>query len=143
VRALAERHQLAELPEAPLPEAPPEPYVHDYVLHTLEQVVLPALGDPYVRDRAQGVATLSRYLRDRAAYGAKRLRREDIEDAERLTGQRFASHALARAALCELARSASGPASRGLIGCLQRINQRRQLVWRAAMGPMADRRLQY
>jgi aminoglycoside phosphotransferase (APT) family kinase protein len=143
VRALAERHHLAELPDAHLPGVPPEPYVHDYVLHTLGEVLAPALSDPYARDRAQGVANLSRYLRDRAAYGTERLQREDIEDAERLTGRRFASHELARAALCELAGSASGTAVAGLIGCLQRINQRRQLIWRAAMGPMADRRLQY
>jgi hypothetical protein len=105
--------------------------------------VAPALADPYVRDRARGAASLARYLRDRAAYGTRRQRREDVEDAEKLTGRRFESQALALAALCELARSARGPAVAGLIGCLQRINQRRQLVWRAAMGPMADRRLQY
>jgi aminoglycoside phosphotransferase (APT) family kinase protein len=143
VRALAERHHLADLPEAHLPGTPPERYVHEYVLHTLEQVLTPALSDPYARDRAQGVTNLSRYLRDRAAYGAERLEREDIEDAERLTGRRIKSHDLARAALCEVAGSASGTAVAGLIGCLQRINQRRQLIWRAAMGPMAARRLQY
>jgi aminoglycoside phosphotransferase (APT) family kinase protein len=143
VRTLAERHRLAELPDGTLPDAPPEPYVHDYLLHTLEQVVTPALADPYVRDRAQGLASLSRYLRDRAAYGAERLEREEREDAERLTGRRFATHAAAHAALCAAARSASGSAIPALIGCLQRINQRRQLVWRAAMGPMADRRLRY
>ena len=143
VRALAERHQLSELPGGHLPEAAPEPYVHDYVLQTLEQVVTPALGDPYVRDRAQGLANLSRYLRDRAAYGAERLQREEIEDAERLTGRRFPSHAAAHAALCAVARNASGSAVPGVIACLQRINQRRQLLWRAAMGAMADRRLRY
>jgi aminoglycoside phosphotransferase (APT) family kinase protein len=143
VRALSERHQLAELPDESLPDAVPEPYVHDYMLHTLEQVVTPALGDPYVRDRAQGLAKLSRYLRDHAAYGAERLQREEIEDAERLLGRRFASQASARAALCEVAQSAVGSAIPDLIGCLQRVNQRRQLVWRAAMGPMADRRLRY
>jgi aminoglycoside phosphotransferase (APT) family kinase protein len=143
VRALAERHQIAELPDGKLPDAAPEPYVHDYMLHTLEQVVIPALGDSYVRDRAQGLANLSRYLRDRAAYGAERLQREEIEDAERLTGRRFASQAEARAALCDVARSALGTAIPEVIGCLQRINRRRQLVWRAAMGPMADRSLKY
>ncbi len=143
VRALAERHQVAELPDGKLPHAAPEPYVHDYMLHTLEQVVIPALGDSYVRDRAQGLANLSRYLRDRAAYGAERLQREEIEDAERLTGRRFASQAEARAALCDVARSAFGTAIPQVIGCLQRINRRRQLVWRAAMGPMADRSLKY
>jgi aminoglycoside phosphotransferase (APT) family kinase protein len=143
VRALAERHGIAELPEAHLPGPPPDPYVHEYLLHALEQVVAPALTDPYVRDRARGAANLARYLRDRAAYGTRRERREYLEDAERVTGRRFESQALALAALCELARSASGPAVVGLIGCLQRINQRRQLVWRAAMGPMADRRLRY
>jgi aminoglycoside phosphotransferase (APT) family kinase protein len=143
VRALAERHRLAELADAHLPEAGPERYVHAYVLHTLGEVVIAALSDPYARDRAQGVANLSRYLRDRAAYGAERLQRQDIEDAERLTGRRFETHALAYAALRELARSAAGPAIVGLLRCLQRINQRRQLIWRAAMGPMADRRLQY
>jgi hypothetical protein len=143
VRALAERHQLSELLDGNLPDAVPEPYVHDYMLHTLEQVVSPAVGDPYVRDRTQGLAKLSCYLRDRAAYGAERLQREEIEDAERLTGRRFASHAAARAAVCDAARSASGSAIPDVIACLQRINHRRQLVWRAAMGPMADRRLQY
>lgn len=143
VRALAERHRLADLPEGTLPAAAPEPYIHDYVLHTLEQVVIPALDDPYVRDRARGVANLSLYLRDRAAYGAERLQREEIEDVEHLTGRRFTSHARAHAAVCEVAQSARGSAIPGLIGCLQRINQRRQLVWRAAMGPMADRRLRY
>jgi hypothetical protein len=134
---------MAELPDEKLPDAAPEPYVHDYMLHTLEQVVTPALGDPYVRDRAQGLVSLSRYLRDRAAYGAERLEREEIEEAERLTGRRFATHAAAHAALCAAAQSASGSVIPALIGCLQRINQRRQLVWRAAMGPMADRRLRY
>jgi aminoglycoside phosphotransferase (APT) family kinase protein len=143
VRALGERHGLAELPDETLPPAAPEPYVHDYVLHTLDEMVIPALADPYVRDRAQGLTSLSRYLRDRAAYGAERLQQEETGDVERLTGRRFASHAAARAALCEVAQSASGAAIPGVIACLQRINQRRQLVWRAAMGPMADRRLRY
>jgi aminoglycoside phosphotransferase (APT) family kinase protein len=143
VRALAERHRLAELSVGNLPDAVPERYLHDYMLHALEQVVTPALGDPYVRDRAQGLAKLSRYLRDHAAYGAERLQREEIEDAERLTGRRFADHAAARAALCEVAQNAAGSDIPNVIGCLQRINQRRQLVWRAAMGPMADRRLRY
>jgi hypothetical protein len=143
VRALAERHDVADLPEAPLPERPPDAFIHEYLLHTLDEVLTPALADPYLRDRARGAANLVRYLRDRAAYGTRRQRREDLEDVARLTGSHYENRALALAALCERARSASGPAIIGLIGCLQRINQRRQLVWRAAMGPMADRRLRY
>ncbi len=143
VRALAERHQVADLPGGQLRGAAPEAYLHDYILHTLEQVVVPGLADPYARDRAQGLAKLSHYLRDRAAYGAERLEREEIEDVQRLTGRRFASHAAARAALRTASQGAAGPLAADVIGCLQRINQRRQLVWRAAMGPMADRRLQY
>jgi len=140
IRALAQRHGMTDLPPLALPAPGADAFVHEYVLHTLGHLVVPALADPYARDRAQGLVKLSEYLRDLARYGAERLDREDSEDVGRLTQSSFATAGAARAAACELAHSGDTDA-RAFIGLLQRINRRRHLVWSAAMGEMGERRL--
>jgi len=144
VRTLAERHGLAELPELRPP--PPEPsngFVHGYIIETLEAVVSPALKDPYLCDRVNGLVKLSLYLRDRSAYGAERLEREEIIDIEHLTGSRYESYPAARAAACEFARTVPETEARDFMTFLQRLSQRRHLIWGAAMGEMGLRRLTY
>jgi aminoglycoside phosphotransferase (APT) family kinase protein len=141
IRALAQRHGMQDLPPLELTEPTPDAFVHEYILHTLAHLVVPRLEDPYSRDRAQGLSKLSEYLRDLARYGADRLEREDIEDIARVTQQRHATAAEARAAACNLARSPECSEAQQFITLLQRINRRRHLIWSAAMGEMGMRRL--
>lgn len=141
IRALAQRHGMADLPPLRLTEPTPAAFVHEYILHTLHQLVVPRLEDLYSRDRAQGLAKLSEYLRDLARYGAERLEREDMDDIARFTRRSYATAADARRAACELARSAERTDSRQFITLLQSINRRRHVVWSAAMGEMGKRRL--
>ncbi len=143
VQALAERYGLPELPALQLPAAADTDFVHEYILETLGEVVVPALENAYARDRAQGLTKLSLYLRDRALYGAERLEREEIEDVATLSGVRYPGYAAARAAACEQARVAGDSEAPRLIQFLQSVNRRRHLIWGNAMGEMATRRLKY
>ena len=144
VRTLAERHGLPELPEMrSLPAEPTNGFVHEYIIETLEAVVAPALKEPYLCDRVNGLVKLSHYLRDRSAYGAERLEREEIGDIERLTGGHYETYPAARAAACEFARTVPAMEARNFMAFLQRLTQRKQQIWGNAMGEMALRRLTY
>ncbi len=144
VRVLAERHGLPELPEIRLPA--PETgndFVHEYIIDTLEKIVGPALKEPYLNDRVNGLVKLSLYLRDRYAYGVERLEREEIADIEQLTGGRYETYAAARAAACEFARTVPGTSAENFVAFLQNLSRRKHLIWGAAMGEMGLRRLTY
>jgi aminoglycoside phosphotransferase (APT) family kinase protein len=144
VRALAERHSLPELPESRLPDAQSlDAFVHEYIIDGLETVLGPALEEPYLRDRANGLVKLSLYLRDRSAYGVERLEREEIADIEQLTGNQYESYAAAHVAACEFARAVAPASADGFMGFLQKLSRRRHLIWSAAMGEMGLRRLTY
>jgi aminoglycoside phosphotransferase (APT) family kinase protein len=144
VRALAERHGLPELAERAAPGAEPvNGFVHDYIIAVLATVVAPAVKEPYLRDRANGLVNLSLYLRDRSAYGAERLEREEIADIERLTGERYETYPAARTAACQFARQVTPAGAGNFVAFLQKLSQRRHLIWGAAMGDMAARRITY
>ena len=144
VCALAKQHQLAPARVTGLPgPARAENFIDKYVVHTLETLVRPTLTDPYVSDRLAGVVKLSLYRRDLLAYGPDRLEREEIRAIESLTQASHASLSDARAAACALARTLTASQGKGFIRYLLEVSGRNQAIWSAAMGEMANRRLEF
>jgi aminoglycoside phosphotransferase (APT) family kinase protein len=142
VCVLAERHQLVPRHTAGASDpARAEDFVDQYIVHTLESLIRPAITDPYLTDRLAGVVKLSLYRRDLLAYGQERLEREEITAIEALTQTRYARLEDARAAACVLARTL--PPSQGavFIRYLLEVSSRNQAIWSAAMGEMAHRQL--
>lgn len=118
--------------------------LHDFIVHGLEAVIGPALSDPYLVERAKGLATLSRYLRDLDAVGAERLAREEQAAIETLFGARFPNIDMATEAACQAARTMPhGNQAVRFVDCLLGIATRRQHIWADAMGEMAYRRMDY
>ena len=142
VLALADRHRIAprELVQ-PVAASKPADFIDQYIIHTLDSQLRPALTDPYLSDRAAGLSKLALYRRDLLAYGIERLEREELAAIESLTGARQVSLETARLAACSLARTLA-PADTGpFIHYLLALSRRRQHIWTAAMGDMADRNI--
>lgn len=118
--------------------------LHDFIVHGLEAVIGPTLSDPYLVERAKGLATLARYLRDLDAIGAERLAREEQAAIEALLGACFADREAAIGAICRAARTMpGGNQAVRLVDCLLALATRRQRIWADAMGEMAYRRMDY
>ncbi|MHA3793966.1 phosphotransferase family protein [Sphingomonas sp. YL-JM2C] len=117
--------------------------LHDFIVHGLEAVIGPTLSDPYLVERAKGLAALARYLRDLDAVGTERLAREEREAIEVLLGARFPDRETAIDAACQAARTMRGNEAVGLVNCMLAFATRRQRIWADAMGEMAYRRMDY
>jgi aminoglycoside phosphotransferase (APT) family kinase protein len=125
------------------PRATPTAFVHDHVIATLEQQVLPAIGDAFVADRTRGAVNLAKFLRDREIYGAERQLSEEQREIESLTGKVYADSQQAAADLCREAQRVPLATARALVQCLVAASSRRQTIWAAAMGGMAQRVIGY
>lgn len=118
--------------------------VHDYMVHTLEAVIGPALPDPYFAACTGGLAALVKYLRDLDIYGADRLEREEKDAIESLLGAAFSTRDAAMAAICDQAGQLGEGADRqGLVACLLALSTRQQEIWANGMGDMAYRTMEY
>jgi len=127
----------------PLPARSASVFIHDHIVDTLETLVGPAVNDLFVAERVRGATNLARFLRDREVYGAERELREQQRGIEALTGTAYASHELALADLCRIAREVPLTGAEPLVHCLVATASRRQAIWAAAMGSMAHRVIGY
>lgn len=118
-------------------------FIHGYITHTLEDVITPALDNPFLSDRALGVSKLAKYLRDLLAFGPERLARMEQDEIEALTGETYPDLATARAAACTLARSISDENAPAFMEYLLASSSRKHRIWAAAMGDMAEREMTY
>ena len=144
VSMLARQYSIeVPVPDRLAPRATPTRFVHDHIVETLEQLVLPATSDPFIGDRTRGAVKLAKFLRDREIYGAERQLGEEQREIESLTGRVYADSQQAAADLCREARDVPLPAARPLVQCLVSASRRRQTIWAAAMGGMADRVIGY
>jgi aminoglycoside phosphotransferase (APT) family kinase protein len=131
------------VPDRLTPRATPTSFVHDHVVETLEQLVLPATSDAFLADRTRGAIKLAKFLRDREIYGAERQLGEEQREIESLTGRVYAESQQAAVDLCREAREVPLAMARPLVQCLVLASRRRQTIWAAAMGGMADRVIGY
>ena len=142
VSLLAKHHGIAPATAEPLPAGESD-YIHAYIIHTLDHVLRPAQSDPYLADRASGLSILCKYIRDLHAWGPERLERAERADIEALTKQRYTTFAAAREAACAMSRSAGATDTSRVLAYLVASSARKQRIWAAAMGAMADRTLIY
>jgi aminoglycoside phosphotransferase (APT) family kinase protein len=142
VSLLARHHEIQTQDPVPVSTGA-DSFMHDYLIYGLDNVLRPALQDPFLVERTSGLSMLAKYFRDLSAYGAERLERAEQAEIERLLGSRYGSWGAARKALCLAARDMSGEDIPRLLECLMAVSARRQGIWASAMGPMAARRLVY
>ncbi len=111
--------------------------LYDVVLSELRDGVLPHVDEPRARHRTKSVARLVKYLARVDAYGPA-FEACELDDVERLLGERPASSSQARVAIAEAA-NAGRIADRDLVQHLWRRVARDTELLRPAMGVLADR----
>lgn len=134
-------------PFEPALPVPPVAFELDFagthVEESLQEVVLPALSSGFAQHRVKSLLQLERFQKSLRDYGIERYCREDIEQAGALAGRAFASQPEALAWLIERAPAAAREADAAFLDLLIRRVRRERSLLHAAMGPMAQRRIDY
>lgn len=145
---LALLEQLALLHRIPLPPLAPSHFattevsgLFNYLIDNLSGVLRDACAEDFHRHRLQGLAQLTRYLRDFDSYGADHYAEEEMSRIEALLGRDWLDYQGARTALARAARAGKSCRDTDLLAHLLWWAQREHGILHAAMGPMAERSL--
>lgn len=134
-----------EMPTAgSLPEIEMEwAYLPTHLTASLEEVILPAASDEFIAHRTRALIQLQKVQTAMLRYGIARFEAEEVQWAEKLTGQHWQNYAEARAALLKAAADAARKGEPGYIDYLLWRTARERLLLEEALGPMAQRSVNY
>lgn len=134
-----------EMPSAePLPTINMEwSYLPDHLTAAMEQIILPAAPDDFIEHRTKALIQLQKVQKAMLRYGMARYEEEEMEWARQLTGTPGESYAVARQSLLALAQDAAHSGDPRYIEYLLWRTARERLLLAEALGPMADRSINY
>ena len=114
----------------------------NHAIAVLNELLAPALTDPYLQQRCRGLAPLIAHLRDLAAYGTDRLRHEQLTELGALCESPPDDDlAAARRRLVNSIGAATGAANAAILRWLLHDSWRRHRLMRDALGVMHAREL--
>jgi hypothetical protein len=141
---------LARLSGQPVPAMPEVAVVpgvtrdlYGYSAAVLAEQVKPAVSEPYLQARLDGVGGLLSYLRNLADYGSDRVRREELEVLQAVLVGDVASVEAGRAALAEALRTSTDEQRATILRWLLRKLALQHVLLKEMLGPMYERELSY
>jgi len=141
---------MARLSGARLP-APPEGVVtpsamtslYDHTAAVLDAQIKPAVTEPYLKSRIDGLNGLLSYLRNVADYGSDRLREEELAALRSVLGNHVASTQEGRVALPSALRDATAAQRATILQWLLERSALQHVLMKPMLGPMYERELDY
>ena len=117
--------------------------LYGYGAALLTEQVKPAVAEPYLQAKLDGVAGLLSYLRSLADYGTDRVRREELEALQTVLGGEVASVEAGRAALAEALRTSTDEQRATILRWLLKKLSLQHVLLKEMLGPMYERELEY
>jgi hypothetical protein len=131
----------------PSPEVAAVPGVtrdlYGYAAAVLTEQVKPAVAEPFLQSKADGVAGLLSYLRNLSDYGTDCVRREELEALQTVLGAKVASVEAGRAALAAELRNSTDEQRVTILKWLLKKLSLQHVLLKEMLGPMYERELDY
>jgi aminoglycoside phosphotransferase (APT) family kinase protein len=141
---------MARLSNRPLPKMPERAThaggltsLYDYTAAVLDSQVKPAVKEPWLGARVDGLNGLLSYLRNAGDYGTDRLRAEELEALRIVLGDGIESAEDGRVALAAALRDSSNERRARVLDWLLERSALQQVLMKPMLGPMYDRELDY
>ncbi len=141
---------MARLSGVPALESMPQPHgaaatraLYDFVGASLTAQIKPAVQEPYLLARLDGLAGLNSYLRNVADYGPDRLHTEELAALRAVLGRDVSSVHEGRLALPDALEKASDAQRAQMLPWLLQRSALEHALMKDMLGPMFDRALSY
>jgi len=118
-------------------------YLPDHLTASMEEVILPAAADEFIEHRTKGLIQLQKVQTALLRYGVARYEEEEMQWTAQLTSAPVKSYASARQSILALAPEAARSGDSGYIEYLLWRTARERLLLQEALGPMAERSINY
>jgi aminoglycoside phosphotransferase (APT) family kinase protein len=117
--------------------------LYEYTAAVLDSQVRPAVGEPWLAARVDGLNGLLSYLRNVADYGSDRLRSEELAALRIVLGDGVGSIEDGRAVLATALRDSGDRQRAGVLEWLLERLALQQVLMKPMLGPMYERELDY
>ncbi len=117
--------------------------LYDHMAAVLDAQIKPAVTEPYLKSRIDGLNGLLSYLRNVADYGSDRLRVEELAALRNVLGNHIASTQEGRVALPSALRDATAAQRATILQWLLERSALQHVLMKPMLGPMYDRELDY
>jgi aminoglycoside phosphotransferase (APT) family kinase protein len=117
--------------------------LYDYTSAVLDAQIKPAVNEPYLKARVDGLTGMLTYLRNVADYGSDRLRAEELAALRIVLGDNVESAEAGRVALAVALRGAADQQRARILEWLLKRSALQQVLMKPMLGPMYDRELDY
>lgn len=117
--------------------------LYDFMSDSLTAQFKPAITEPYLLARLDGMAGLNTYLRNLADYGTDRLRAEELAALRNVLGREVESIQDGRLALPDALEKASDEKRAEMLPWLLKRSALEHVLMKDMLGPMYDRALSY
>jgi hypothetical protein len=109
----------------------------------LDAQIKPAVTEPYLKSRIDGLNGLLTYLRNLSDYGSDRLRVEELGALRSVLGNQVGSVEEGRVALPSALRNATDGQRAAILQWLLERSALQHVLMQPMLGPMYDRELDY
>jgi aminoglycoside phosphotransferase (APT) family kinase protein len=141
---------LARVAGQPLPQMPEGAVgtssmsgLYDYTSAVFDTQIKPAVNEPYLKARIDGINGLLTYLRNVTDYGSDRLRAEELDALRIVLGGSVKTVEDGRVALAAALRDSSDTQRAAVLEWLLKRSALQQVLMKPMLGPMYDRELDY
>jgi len=117
--------------------------LYDFTAAVLDAQIKPAVTEPYLKSRIDGLNGLLTYLRNLSDYGSDRLRVEELGALRSVLGNQVGSVEEGRVALPSALRKATDGQRAAILQWLLERSALQHVLMQPMLGPMYDRELDY